>query len=64
MGSLVPGTRYKVGVYAVKDALKSNPTVTEFTTGRDAPPPGHIYSCVMSLIFKLLHLQMWTLLGI
>lgn len=38
MGSLVPGTHYKVGVYAVKDALKSNPTVTEFTTGRDAPP--------------------------
>lgn len=34
MGSLVPGTRYKVGVHAVKDALKSNPSVTEFTTGR------------------------------
>lgn len=37
MGALVPGTRYKAGVYAVKDALKSNPTVTEFTTGRGAP---------------------------
>ncbi|TNM92185.1 hypothetical protein fugu_019197 [Takifugu bimaculatus] len=37
MGSLVPGTRYKVGVYAVKDALKSNPTVTEFTTDVDPP---------------------------
>lgn len=42
MGSLLPGTRYKVGVHAVKEALKSNPAVTEFTTGRghphDAPP--------------------------
>lgn len=37
MGSLVPGTHYKVGVYAVKEALKSNPTVTEFTTGRLRP---------------------------
>lgn len=38
MGSLAPGTRYKVGVHAVKEALKSNPTVTEFTTGRVDPP--------------------------
>lgn len=37
MGSLVPGTRYQVGVHAVKEALKSNPTVTEFTTGRGHP---------------------------
>lgn len=37
MGSLVPGMRYKVGVHAVKQALKSNPTVTEFTTGRADP---------------------------
>lgn len=37
MGSLFPGTHYKVGVHAVKEALKSNPTVTEFTTSRVGP---------------------------
>lgn len=63
MGSLVPGTRYKVGVHAVKDALKSNPAVTEFTTGRDVPrdaftaaPPADLQA--------VLRLQMWTRLEI
>lgn len=37
MGSLAPGMRYKVGVHAVKEALKSNPAITEFTTGRVDP---------------------------
>lgn len=33
MGSLVPGTRYTVGVHAMKEAQKSDSAVTEFTTG-------------------------------
>ena len=33
MGSLVPGTHYTVGVHAMKEALKSDSAVTEFTTG-------------------------------
>ncbi|XP_042365215.1 tenascin isoform X3 [Plectropomus leopardus] len=37
MGSLVPGTHYKVGVHAVKEAQKSDSAVTEFTTDVDPP---------------------------
>ncbi|XP_068429840.1 tenascin-like isoform X1 [Clinocottus analis] len=37
MDSLVPGARYTVGVHALKDAQKSDSTVTEFTTGVDPP---------------------------
>uniref|UniRef100_A0A8C8D9Z5 Zmp:0000000846 n=1 Tax=Oncorhynchus tshawytscha TaxID=74940 RepID=A0A8C8D9Z5_ONCTS len=33
MGSLVPATHYTVGVYAMREALKSGTTTTEFTTG-------------------------------
>ncbi|XP_026152987.1 tenascin isoform X4 [Mastacembelus armatus] len=37
MGSLVPGTHYTVGVHAMKQAQKSDPAVTEFTTDVDPP---------------------------
>ncbi|XP_036974159.1 tenascin isoform X5 [Acanthopagrus latus] len=37
MGSLVPGTHYTVGVHAMKEALKSDSAVTEFTTDVDPP---------------------------
>uniref|UniRef100_A0A665U024 Zmp:0000000846 n=1 Tax=Echeneis naucrates TaxID=173247 RepID=A0A665U024_ECHNA len=37
MGSLVPGTHYTVGVHAMKEAQKSEPAVTEFTTDVDPP---------------------------
>ncbi|XP_074473437.1 tenascin isoform X3 [Sebastes fasciatus] len=37
MGSLVPGTHYTVGVHAVKEAERSDPAVTEFTTDVDPP---------------------------
>lgn len=34
MGSLAPGTRYTVEVQAMKEAQKSDPAVTEFTTSK------------------------------
>ncbi|XP_013983686.2 tenascin-like isoform X2 [Salmo salar] len=37
MGSLVPATHYTVGVYAMREALKSGTTTTEFTTDVDSP---------------------------
>ncbi|XP_068190375.1 tenascin-like isoform X2 [Antennarius striatus] len=37
MGSLLPGTRYRIGVHAVKDAQKSAAAVTGFTTDVDPP---------------------------
>ncbi|KAM8828114.1 tenascin-like isoform 1-T1 [Spinachia spinachia] len=37
MGSLVPGTRYTVGVHATKEARRSDSAGTEFTTGVDPP---------------------------
>uniref|UniRef100_A0A4W5LC27 Tenascin Ca n=1 Tax=Hucho hucho TaxID=62062 RepID=A0A4W5LC27_9TELE len=38
MGSLVPATRYTVGVYAMREAQKSGTITTEFTTGNvDSP---------------------------
>ncbi|XP_056146263.1 LOW QUALITY PROTEIN: tenascin-like [Lampris incognitus] len=37
MGSLVPATHYKVGMYAMKDAQKSASATTEFTTDVDPP---------------------------
>ncbi|XP_070706128.1 tenascin isoform X2 [Pempheris klunzingeri] len=37
MGSLVPGSYYTVGVHAVKETLKSDSAVTEFTTDVDPP---------------------------
>ncbi|XP_038821651.1 tenascin-like [Salvelinus namaycush] len=37
MGSLVPATHYTVGVYAMREALKSATTTTEFTTDVDSP---------------------------
>lgn len=63
MGSLVPGTRYKVGVHAVKDALKSNPAVAEFTTGR-AVPRDAFTAAPRADLQAVLHLQMWTHLEI
>uniref|UniRef100_A0A4W5LB03 Tenascin Ca n=1 Tax=Hucho hucho TaxID=62062 RepID=A0A4W5LB03_9TELE len=37
MGSLVPATRYTVGVYAMREAQKSGTITTEFTTDVDSP---------------------------
>ncbi|XP_010794493.1 tenascin isoform X2 [Notothenia coriiceps] len=37
MGSLVPATHYTVGVHAMRDAQKSDPADTEFTTDVDPP---------------------------
>ncbi|XP_068562638.1 tenascin isoform X2 [Cebidichthys violaceus] len=37
MGSLVPGTHYSVGVHAMKEAQRSDPAVTDFTTDVDPP---------------------------
>uniref|UniRef100_A0A3Q2NS72 Tenascin Ca n=1 Tax=Fundulus heteroclitus TaxID=8078 RepID=A0A3Q2NS72_FUNHE len=37
MNTLVPGTLYTVGVYGMKDAQRSESTVTEFTTDVDPP---------------------------
>ncbi|XP_029940954.1 tenascin-like isoform X2 [Salarias fasciatus] len=37
MNSLLPGTSYTVGVQAVKEALRSDSAVTQFTTGVDPP---------------------------
>ncbi|XP_052377421.1 tenascin-like isoform X2 [Oncorhynchus keta] len=37
MGSLVPATHYTVGVYAMREALKSGTTTTDFTTDVDSP---------------------------
>lgn len=64
MGSLVPGTRYKVGVHAVKEALKSNPTVTEFTTGRLRPHAALTALPRAEPTATVLLSQTWTLLGI
>lgn len=64
MGSLVPGTHYKVGVYAVKEALKSNPTVTEFTTGRLRPHAALTALPCAEPTATMLLSQTWTLLGI
>lgn len=42
MSSLTPATLYTVKVYAVREAAKSAPTTTEFTTGKvNARSPFH-----------------------
>lgn len=49
MDSLVPGTRYKVAVHAMKDTQKSNSAVTEFTTGRTSPEATLTPLCILQL---------------